>query len=164
MAAPYAQQLHEWLPDAREVRLVAKHEGRDVTSVNAFVDAANGRTKTLTFVETENGRSICGGYLDVAWLDGYIADPSRRSFSFTLKNHLGVPPTKFAQMQNERAACMKRDCRFYFGYGEGWMVWHGDDWLNSGRTYEAPREGTALFNGDGGGFFRAARWELWEVG
>jgi hypothetical protein len=65
-AAPYLEQLHEWLREAREVRLVAKHEGLNATSVNAFVDAANGRAKTLTFVHTINGGSICGGYLDVA--------------------------------------------------------------------------------------------------
>jgi hypothetical protein len=58
MAARYSEALREWLPEATEVRLVAMHEGRDAVSMNAFIDAAKGRAKTLTFVETENGGSI----------------------------------------------------------------------------------------------------------
>jgi hypothetical protein len=162
-AAAYAKELIVWLPEATELRLVARHEGRDATSVSAFVDAARGLAKTLTFVETENGVSICGGYLDVAWVDGdYAKDPGGRSFIFTLKNHLGVPATKFAQRGDERAAYMGRK-NFYFGYGEGFMVWQGDSCLSSGQAYVAPGGGVALFHGDGGGLFRAARWELWQV-
>jgi hypothetical protein len=62
---------------------------------------------TLTFVQTENGRSNSGCYLDVAWVEGdYASDPGRRRFIFTLKNHLGVPPTKFAQKRNEKAVTL----------------------------------------------------------
>jgi hypothetical protein len=40
----------------------------------------------------------------------------------------------------------------------------GSDWgLKTGETYEAPSQGMALFKGDGGWLFRAARWELWKV-
>jgi hypothetical protein len=164
MAASYADRLLDWLPWATEVRLLARHEGRSVASVNAFVEAAKGRPKTLTFVETENGGSICGGYLDVAWVEGdYASDQGRRSFIFTLKNHLGVPPTKFAHRRETEAAYMRRGDWFYFGHGEGFKVWQHDVALNGGRTYEAPGQGVALFNGDGDGKFRAARWELWEV-
>jgi hypothetical protein len=113
MAAPYWEQLRGWLPEATEVRLMAKHEGRDATSVRAFVDAAKGRAKTLTFVETEGGGSICGGYLDVAWVEGVpVRDPGRRSFIFTLKNHLAVLPTKFAQKREDQAAYMSPDHLF----------------------------------------------------
>jgi hypothetical protein len=35
--------------------------------------------------------------------------------------------------------------------------------LYSGQAYEAPGQGATLFNGDGGGVFRAAGWELWVV-
>jgi hypothetical protein len=161
MAAAYSEEVHEWLGEATGIELVARHEGRDVTSVNAFVDAAKDLTRTLTFVETENGGSVCGGYLEVAWVDGvYVNDPGRRSFIFTLKNHLGVPPTKFAQRRIECAAYMSRDNNFYFGYGEGFMVWHGDTSLIHGRAYEAPGQGATLFHGSAGGVFRAARWEL----
>jgi hypothetical protein len=133
--------------------------------VNAFIDAAQGRAKTLTFVETENGGSVCGGYLDVPWVrDGYVDDPGRRSFIFTLRNHLGVPPTKFTQKRDDRAARAWRGPFFFcFGNSEGFIVCQGYPTLYSGYAYEAPAQGVALFHGDGGGVFRAARWELWEV-
>jgi hypothetical protein len=148
-----------------EVILVAKHEGRDVASVNAFVDAARGRARTLTFVETENGGSICGGYLDVPWVGGIcVKDPGKRSFIFTLKNHLGVPPTIFAQKKgDDGAAYMGRGYCFCFGIDEGFVVRQGNPTLYSGYSYEAPEQGMALFTGDDRGVFRAARWELWEV-
>jgi hypothetical protein len=66
IAGAYSEEVHEWLSEAAGLELIARHEGRDAASVNAFLDAAKGRAKTLTFVETENGGSICGGYLDVA--------------------------------------------------------------------------------------------------
>jgi hypothetical protein len=164
MAAAYAGELIEWLPNARGFRQVARCEGRGAASVNAFIDAAKGRAKTLTFVETENGGSICGGYLDVSWVeDGCANDPGRRSFIFTLRNHLGVPPTKFAQKRDYWVAYAWRGRRFRFGDGEGFIVCQEDQTLYSGCSYEAPGQGVALFNGDGGGVFRAARWELWEV-
>jgi hypothetical protein len=132
--------------------------------VDAFASEAKSRAKTLTFVETENGGSIGGGYLDVAWNDGGCADdPGRRSFIFTLKNHLGVPPTKFAQKMSERAAYMWPGNWLYFGHREGFVIGQTDGALQSGLTYEAPDQGVALFHGDGRGRFRAARWELWEV-
>jgi hypothetical protein len=163
MAAEYSEELSVWLPEATALGLVARHEGCDAASVNAFVDAAKGLAKTLTFVETENGGSICGGYLDVAWAEGVVDDPGMKSFIFTLKNHLGLPPVKFAQRRSEHAAYMRRDDHFHFGTCEGLVVWRGDTTLQIGRTYEAPRHGTALFNGNWRGSFRAARWELWEV-
>jgi hypothetical protein len=145
-------------------RLVAKCEGRGGASVNAFVDAANGRAKTLTFVETESGRSICGGYLDCAWVGSHsLHDPNRKSFIFTLRNHLEVPPTRFEQKRDDYAAFMARRRGFYFGFGEGFRVSPYAESLQSGETYEAPDQGVTLFHGDDSGTFRAARWELWEV-
>jgi hypothetical protein len=58
---------------------------------------------------------------------------------------------------------MKSGVSFCFGYGEGFMVVPGDSMLNNDWMYEAPLDGAALFNGDSGGRFLAARWELWEV-
>jgi hypothetical protein len=164
MAAAYSEELVAWLPEATGLRLVAKCEGRGWASVHAFIDAANGRAKTLTFVETENGRSICGGYLDVAWVGGCsVKDPGRRSFIFTLRNHLEVPPTRFEQKRDEYAAFMERWHAFCFGFDEGFRVSPDARRLQSDGTYGAPDQGVALFNGDDSGRFRAARWELWEI-
>jgi hypothetical protein len=167
IAAEYAWELCEWLPEATQLRLVARHEGRDLASVNAFIDAAKGRSKTITFVKTENGGSICGGYLDVAWVEGGFArDPGMMSFIFTLRNHLGVPPTKFAQKRGDCAAYMRRHNGLpfvYFGQFEGFIVYSQDCNLSIGQAYEAPSDGVTLFCGDGSRVFRAGRWELWDV-
>jgi hypothetical protein len=164
IAAEYSDELSERLPEAIEVKLVARCEDREVTSVNAFIGASKGRAKTLTFVETENGCSICGGYLDAPWVaGGWANDQRRRSFIFTLQNPLGVPPTKFAQKRDVQAAYMSPDFCFFFGNGEAPVVWHNDGRPNCGETYEAPIQGAALFVGDHEGLFRAARWELWET-
>jgi hypothetical protein len=165
MAQPYVNKLKEWLPWMRKARLLLKGSGRDTASVNAFTGAAKGHSKTITFVETENGGSICGGYLEAAWVEsGYANDPSRRSFLFTLKNHLSVPPTKFAQKQDERVARMKPGGDVWWGQCEGWIIWSSDTDLLSNETFEeAPGEGAALFCGDGGWMFGAGRWELWQL-
>jgi hypothetical protein len=164
IAAEYSEELREWLPEATELRLVATHEGRDLASVNAFIVAAKGRSKTMTFVETENGGSICGGYFDIAWVeDRCPRELGTGSFIFTLKNHRGVPPTKFARKRGDSAAFMRRDDCFCFGIREGFIVCPQDQRLNIGQAYEAPGEGVTLFCGDGSRVFRAARWELWEA-
>jgi hypothetical protein len=164
IAAGYAEDLREWLPEATEVRLVARHEGRDAASVRAFVGAAKKRAKTLTFVETENGCSICGGYLDAPWVEwDFAKDPDRKSFIFTLKNHLAVPPTKWVIKGDRGAALMSRDNLVCFGCREGFIIWVSDLSLYNGSSHEAPDEGAALFTGDDDWRFHAARWELWEV-
>jgi hypothetical protein len=67
LAAAFEDQLMEWLPEAETARLVAKHDGRDIPSLNAFCDAADGLSKTVVIAVTESGGSICGAYLDPAW-------------------------------------------------------------------------------------------------
>jgi hypothetical protein len=73
-----------------------------------------------------------------------------------------VHPTKFAQKRDNYVAYMGRNC-FGFGSNEGFKIKEGDQALMVGYAYEAPDQGVALFIGDGGCVFRAARWELWEV-
>jgi hypothetical protein len=86
-----------------------------------------------------------------------------RGFIFTLKNHLRVPPTKFAQRRAVCAAYASRQHGFYFGCGEGFIVLQNDYTLYCGQTYEAPGQGVSLFCGRAGEVFRAGRWELWQV-
>jgi hypothetical protein len=142
MVAEYLDELSAWLPGATEMKQLATGDGRSTASVNAFIDAAKGRAKTLTFVETENGGSISGGYLDVAWAEvHFVSDPGRMSFIFTLKNHLGVRPTKFSQKQGELGAYMGPGMGIWVGQGEGFGICQGDFRLYCGLTYEAPRQG-----------------------
>ena len=66
IAEPYADKLKEWRPQIPRTRLLARHEGRDASSVHAFIDAATGHANTI--IETENGRSICGAWrLNGCW-------------------------------------------------------------------------------------------------
>jgi hypothetical protein len=169
MAAEFSEEVHEWLSEATEMRLVARHEGRGAASVKAFIDAAKGRARTLTFVETENRASICGGYLNCPWTEGTFGayDASIRSFLFTLRNHLGVRPTRFAQIRGNCMAFMARSDPPLVKWGcnaEGWAISPFDHALDFRGTFErAPEKNAALFCGDGGNSFRAGRWELWEV-
>jgi hypothetical protein len=167
MAAAYEDELLEWLPEAKTARLVAAHDGRDVASLNAFCDAADGLSNTVVIAVTENGESICGGYLDPAWREGVWAeDSSSRSFLFTLKNHAGVGPTKFPKNScDPYAASKRRDSCWCFGYWEGPYIYKGGN-PKCGRLGDRYRDvvgqGQAIFNG-GQDFFRLARWELWQV-
>jgi hypothetical protein len=180
IAAVYGDVLMKWLPDMTSVTLLAKYEGRDSASVDAFIDAAKGRARTLTLIETEGGKSICGAFLEPAWTVGAIDDPSRSSFMFTLKNHLGVFPTKFPKLGDARAAVACQSDRVCFGE-RACMIGPGGAAAKSGERdrmtgpgggaakfeeqYEdAAGFGAAIFHGgDDRGVFRAARWELWET-
>ena len=124
MAAPYWSKLKEWLPDMNSIKLLAKFDGHSQASIDAFLAAAVGRARTLTFIETENGGSICGAYLDPAWVvKGWTNDPGRKSFLFTLKNHLGVVPTKFPKKATEWAAHTDSSY-FCFGACDGIIFWN----------------------------------------
>jgi hypothetical protein len=153
------------VPDVKTARLVAAHDGRDIASLNAFCDAAEGLSKTVVIAVTENGESICGGYLDPAWREDAWAKDSSKSFLFTLKNHAGVGPTKFPKKDTNSSAAYKlRGIYWFFGYWEGPYVWSGG---NPGRGLGVNYEdvvglGQAIFNG-GQDFFQLARWELWQV-
>jgi hypothetical protein len=117
MAAAFEDQLLKWLPDVDTARLVAAHDGRDIASLNAFCDAADGLSKTVVIAVNSNCESICGGYLAPAWREDAWAHDDSKSFLFTLKNHAGVGPTKFPKKGSDsEAAYMSRNYSWHFGY------------------------------------------------
>jgi hypothetical protein len=145
--------------------LVAVHDGRDIASLNAFCDAAEGLSKTVVIAVTENGESICGAYLDPAWTEGTWAKDGSKSFLFTLKNHAGVCPTKFPRKGIDLyAAYKRRDWGWYFGHWEGPYIYKGGNPGGGLGIYykDVVGQGQAIFNG-GQDFFRLARWELWQI-
>jgi hypothetical protein len=167
MAAVYEDQLLEWLPDVETARLVAAHDGRDITSINAFCDAADGLPNTVVIAVTENGASICGAYVEPAWVENAWYRDNRESFLFTLKNHAGVGPTKFRKKGSDSSAAYKwRDYGWHIGSWEGPYVSKGGNPGCGGlgrHCYEdVVGQGQAIFNG-GQDFFRLARWELWQI-
>jgi hypothetical protein len=154
------------MPDAKTAKLVASHDGRDIASINAFCAAAEGLSKTVVIAVTENGGSICGGYLDPAWREGAWAEDNSKSFLFTLKNHAGIGPTKFPKKGGDSgAAAKRRDFGWSFGNWEGPYIYKdGNPWCDGlGTSYEdVVGQGQGIFNG-GQVFFRLARWELWQI-
>jgi hypothetical protein len=165
IAAAFDDELLEWLPEAKSARLVASHDGRDIASLNAFCDAAEGLSKTLVIAVTKNGESICGGYLERAWREGASAQDSSKRFLFTLKNHAGVAPTRFPMKgRSSDAAYKQRDYGWCFGFWEGPYIFKcGNPRGALGDSYQdVVGLGQAIFNG-GQDFFRLARWELWQV-
>jgi hypothetical protein len=76
---------------------------RDGFRANDFHGRCDGHPNTLTLVKDTDG-NIFGGFTPIAW-ESYVgptpdrmmpkADPSLRSFLFTLKNPHGLPPRKF---------------------------------------------------------------------
>jgi hypothetical protein len=165
MAEMFEDELLVWLPEAKTAKLIAVHDGRDIASINAFCDAADGLSKTVVIAVTENGKSICGAYLDSAWREGAWAGDSRKSFLFTLKNHAGVGRTKFPKKGGDSYAAFKgRDFGWHFGIWEGLYIFKGGNpGGRLGTSYEdVVGQGQAIFNGVQD-FFRLARWELWQV-
>jgi hypothetical protein len=164
MAGQYAASIFEWLPELTATRLLAFGTGRDYASISAFIDGAKGRCKTIAFFETSNRGSICGGYLEPAWNDaGETRDPSRKSFIFTLRNHLGVPPTKFPMRSSAtRGAFAGRGNWVGFGSPDI-QLYSADYGGNFGFHQDVVGRGAAIFQGDGSGRFRAGSWELWQT-
>jgi hypothetical protein len=165
MAAAYEDELLMWLPGMTAATLLARGEGRDEANVTAFIDAAAGHPRTLTFIETENRKSICGAFLGPAWSAFVgICDPERTSFVFTLKNHLDVAPTICPKRGDGCAAVAFRGMYVYFG-DYACVISPAEFGATLGMNYEdAVRRGPAIFHGDDPtGRFHCGRWELWET-
>jgi hypothetical protein len=71
--------------------------GRDGFSARDFHSRCDGHANTLTLIEDTNG-NIFGGFTPVTWESTHAckADPSLKSFLFTLKNPHNVPARRFA--------------------------------------------------------------------
>jgi hypothetical protein len=133
-----------------------------------------GHPHTLLFIETENGKSICGSYLDPAWVEnGFTNDPSRQSFLFTLKNHIGVPPMTFRLTGSDKAAYANRSrwVQLTADHSGGVHLHSGKANGSFGHDENSIERGAQGFNGDDGGGgddgdgenFRDDRWESWET-
>jgi hypothetical protein len=72
---------------------------RDGFDAQAFHNRCDGHANTLTLIEDTEG-NIFGGFTPVAWEsrkgNSFKADPSQKTFLFTLKNPHNFPAKKFA--------------------------------------------------------------------
>jgi hypothetical protein len=91
-----------------------------------FHTKCNGRSNTVTFVETTKG-FIFGGFTPIAWesSDRYKEDPEKRSFVFTLKNPRGDEPRKFSLLDSSCAI----HCAPTYGplFGRGHEIYVADE-------------------------------------
>jgi hypothetical protein len=86
---------------------------RDGFSARDFHDRCDGHAPTLTLILHTEG-NIFGGFTPVAWEscewnNRFKADPSLKSFLFTLKNPHNCPPRKFwlrADMKDKAIGCL----------------------------------------------------------
>jgi hypothetical protein len=171
-AEPFEEAIRGFLPKMSKASLLASHHGCDKVSLGAFLAAAPGQTCTMVFIAMTNGNSICGGYLHPAWRNttdaGYIGDAEGKSFIFTLRNHLGVPPTKFEVSDKSHAALLENSPYFTFG-GCDIRVGPSDHCSNYPDRYANPLgHGGSLFAGEGAkgrgsANLGVARWELWKI-
>jgi hypothetical protein len=91
---------------------------RDGFGAGEFHSRCDGHANTLTVILDTNG-NIFGGFTPVAWdSESYSkADPSLKSFLFTLKNPQNVPPRRFAlnPTRNQWAIYCSSQCGPCFG-------------------------------------------------
>jgi hypothetical protein len=116
-----------------------------------------------------NEESVFGGYLEPAWRTfDWVSDPSGKSFIFTLLNHLGVPPAKFALVKSSTAAWLNPGYSFRFGEHDI-VIGPVDQYSDYPSSFsESLGRGGSLFAGDGANRwgrvnFVIGRWELWKL-
>jgi hypothetical protein len=108
--APLFEEFRE-----REWKLLYRGS-RDGFRAAAFHGKCDGHANTLTLIAETNG-ALFGGFTPVPW-DSIKrgADPSGRSFVFTLSNPHGLPPQRFP-LKSASARCAIA-CRGFFR--DGW--------------------------------------------
>jgi hypothetical protein len=125
----------------REKRFTLLWRGsRDGFGARDFHCRCDGHAPTLTLIEDTKG-SIFGGFTPVKWESdgGYKADPSLKSFLFTLKNPHNFPARKFALAEEKDFAivCDSNRGPCFFG---GFCVYDNcnantDSWSELGNSY-----------------------------
>jgi hypothetical protein len=109
---------------------------RDGFNSADFHRRCDGRGPTLTVIRDTKG-FIFGGFTPVAWDSGgrYRADPSFRSFVFTVKNPWGVGPRKFSLKKPEYAIVCRGLYGPVFGSGNDLLVANNGDVNSGSHTY-----------------------------
>jgi hypothetical protein len=143
--------------------------GRDGFGAYHFHSRCDGHANTLTLIEDTKG-NIFGGFTPVEWdseVWHYKADPSLKSFLFTLKNPHDVPARRFglkAEMKNKAIYC---------GPGRGpcfndIYIWDNCDedtrsfaWLGLSYTNDTGLIGITFFTGSK--YFKVKEIEVFEI-
>jgi hypothetical protein len=95
----------------------------DKATMEEFKKAVFGQARTILIAKTTNGLSLCGGYLESAWQEGFVKDPTHKSFVFTLENHPKISPTQFPMNGSDEKAGYVNTVDPCFGfYSDGWTL------------------------------------------
>jgi hypothetical protein len=99
---------------------------RDGFGSSVFHNRCDGRSRTVTIVETAKG-FVFGGYTPLAWKSSpgeYAADDSLKSFVFTLKNGHGIAPKRFSLKSDGRTSAIVCSSRYgpIFGSGNDFYI------------------------------------------
>jgi hypothetical protein len=160
------------LGEFREKRFVLLWSGaRHGFTAAAFHGRCDGHANTVTLIQ-DTGGSIFGGFTPIAWESpssgSCRADPSTRSFVFTLKNPRGTDPMKFSLANAQYAIYCHSGYGPVFGNGHDIYVANNSDAnaasytnLGSGYTNYTGVDGRTVFTGAHN--FRAKAVEVFEI-
>jgi hypothetical protein len=146
LASPIDSQIIRTVPEIfsifgdKKLRLLWRGS-RDGFEGTTFHSRCNGRPNNITLISTTTG-SIFGGYTPLAWScrGGSVADPTMKSFIFTIKNPHNLPPQVFNQKTQENAILDHPTQPPRFGNGNDFYVCDKGNTCNSsasnlGTTY-----------------------------
>jgi hypothetical protein len=131
---------------------------RDGFGAATFHAKCNGQSNTLTVIETTKG-FIFGGFTPVGWASHgsgiYLADTSKKSFLFTLKNARSIAPRRFS-LSSPSHAIFSRS-RFGPIFGSNHDIQVGDNcnastgnytYLGGGYANDTGIDGKQVFTGE----------------
>jgi hypothetical protein len=169
LGGPYAAVLRGWVEWVTKVTLVKKWEGRSRESFIEFSGLTAGRSRTVGFGQSENGKPIFGGYLHVAWHYDWTEDRSGESRYFMLKNRQGLSPVRFPVVDRKFAAKDNGEWGFHWEDTEPYLCVNDGDCL-LGKTHRRPGRledtvgcGPSVFTGDGTDVLRVRRFDRWQL-
>jgi hypothetical protein len=143
---------------------------RDGFHASSFHSRCNGHPNTLTVILDTKG-NIFGGFTPVEWESqgGYKADPSLKSFIFTLKNPHNVSARRFALKAEKKDEAIYCISKFGPHFGNIRVGGNCSTSLNSGTEHFGTRytndtgvNGGAFFTGSA--FFQVKEIEVFEIG
>jgi hypothetical protein len=111
---------------------------RDGFEGSSFHRHCDGKSRTVTFIETSKG-FIFGGYTPLSWesKQAYKSDDSQQSFLFTLKNSANTEPKMFALKSNckQYAIYCNPDYGPTFGAGHDFCICHNVQGSSSSSNF-----------------------------
>jgi hypothetical protein len=142
---------------------------RDGFGVSDFHNRCDGHANTLTVIMDTSG-NIFGGFTPVEWESRSVwkADPSLKSFLFTLKNRHNVPAQRFALKAEKQNMAIPCDSNYGPFFGDDIYLYdkcnvNTDNCTSLGNSYtnDTVRNGKTFFTGSQ--CFQVREIEVFEI-